>query len=121
MKDSILKGTGNSRFLRTALPAGTTWAEALTALRNGNFPIDLAGANEDGFEQMGTPLNKANMLTDELAQSVGLDDDATLLTFLTTLTNLLTLSDESTGEKYLMKLSVDADGFPALAISEVSV
>ncbi len=120
MKDNILKGTGNSRYLKTSIPAGTTWNEALVMLRNGNFPIDLNGINEDGFTQVGTPLDKANMLTDALAESVGLDGNATLRTFLTVLANLLTLTDEATGDKYLMSMSVTADGFPALTLTQVS-
>ena len=120
MKDNILKGTGNSRYLKTSLPAGTTWNEALIALRNGNFPIDLNGINEEGFTQIGTPLDKANMLTDELAHSVGLDGNATLLTFLTVLANLLMLTDDATGDKYLMSVSVTDDGFPALTLNQVS-
>ena len=120
MKDNILKGTGNSRYLKTSIPAGTTWNEALVMLRNGNFPIDLNGINEDGFTQVGTPLDKANMLTDALAESVGLDGNATLLTFLTVLANLLALTDEATGDKYLMSMSVTDDGFPALTLTQVS-
>lgn len=120
MKDNILTGTGNSRYLKTSLPAGTTWNEALVMLRNGNFPIDLNGINEDGFTQIGTPLDKANMLTDALAESVGLNGEATLVTFLTVLTNLLTLTDEATGDKYLMSLSVSTDGFPALTVTKVN-
>lgn len=120
MKDNVLRGTGNSRYLKTSIPAGTTWNEALVMLRNGNFPIDLNGINEEGFTQVGTPLDKANMLTDALAESVGLDGNATLLTFLTVLANLLTLTDEATGDKYLMSMSVTDDGFPALTLTQVS-
>ena len=87
---------------------------------NGNFPIDLNGINEDGFTQVGTPLDKANMLTDELANSVGLDGNATLLSFLTVLANLLMLTDEATGDRFLMRMSVTDDGFPALTLTQVS-
>lgn len=77
MKDSILKGTGNSRFLKSAIPDGTTWAEALAMLRAGTFPMDLNGINNAGFQQVGTPLNKANLLKDVNALTLGLTGDAT--------------------------------------------
>lgn len=77
MKDSILKGTGNSRFLKSAIPDGTTWAEALAMLRAGTFPMDLNGINNAGFQQVGTPLNKANLLKDVNALTLGLTGDPT--------------------------------------------
>ena len=71
MKDSILKGTGNSRFLKSAVPAGTSWADALAMLQAGTFPIDFNGINTEGFQQVGTPLNKANLLKDATAAQIG--------------------------------------------------
>lgn len=76
MRDSILKGTGNSRFLKSVIPDGTTWAEALAMLRAGTFPMDLNGINSAGFQQVGTPLNKANLLKDVNALTLGLTGDA---------------------------------------------
>lgn len=76
MKDSILKGTGNSRFLKSAVPAGTSWADALAMLQAGTFPIDFNGINNAGFQQVGTPLNKANLLKDVTALTLGLTGDA---------------------------------------------
>ena len=75
MKDSILKGTGNSRCLKSAVPAGTSWADALAMLRAGTFPIDFNGVNIEGFQQVGTPLNKANLLKDATALTLGLTGD----------------------------------------------
>ena len=86
MKDSILNGTGDSRYLKSSLPAGTTWADALTMLINGTFPVDFHGINASGFQQVGTPYNKANVLTDALAERMELDGTATPLDFLTALT-----------------------------------
>lgn len=77
MKDSILKGTGNSRFLKSAVPAGTSWADALAMLQAGTFPIDFNGINTDGFQQVGTPLNKANLLKDATAAQIGLPPSTT--------------------------------------------
>ena len=77
MKDSILKGTGNSRFLKSAVPAGTSWADALAMLQAGTFPIDFNGINAEGFQQVGTPLNKANLLKDATAAQIGLPPSTT--------------------------------------------
>lgn len=77
MIDSVLKGTGNSRFLKSAVPAGTSWADALAMLQAGTFPIDFNGINTDGFQQVGTPLNKANLLKDATAAQIGLPSSAT--------------------------------------------
>lgn len=77
MIDSVLKGTGNSRFLKSAVPAGTSWADALAMLQAGTFPIDFNGINAEGFQQVGTPLNKANLLKDATAAQIGLPPSAT--------------------------------------------
>lgn len=86
MKDSILNGSGDSRYLKSSIPPGTTWADALTMLINGTFPVDFNGINVAGFTQVGTPYNKANVLTDALAERMELDGTATPLDFLTALT-----------------------------------
>ena len=77
MIDSVLKGTGNSRFLKSAVPAGTSWADALAMLQAGTFPIDFNGINTEGFQQVGTPLNKANLLKDTTAAQIGLPTSTT--------------------------------------------
>lgn len=77
MIDSVLKGTGNSRFLKSAVPAGTSWADALAMLQAGTFPIDFNGINAEGFQQVGTSLNKANLLKDATAAQIGLPPSTT--------------------------------------------
>lgn len=77
MIDSVLNGTGNSRFLKSAVPAGTSWADALAMLQAGTFPIDFNGVNTAGFQQVGTPLNKANLLKDATAAQIGLPPSTT--------------------------------------------
>lgn len=64
MKDTVIKETGNSRFLRSALPAGTSWEDALAMLIAGTFPIDLTGINKEGIDTLGTALSKATLLSD---------------------------------------------------------
>lgn len=77
MIDSVLKGNGNSRFLKSAVPAGTSWTDALAMLQAGTFPIDFNGINTEGFQQVGTPLNKANLLKDATAAQIGLPPSTT--------------------------------------------
>lgn len=75
MKDSISKNQGNSRYLKSNLLEGTSWDAALALLRAGTFPIDLNGINADGWTQVGTALNKANLLTDATASALDLTGD----------------------------------------------
>lgn len=75
MKNFEYKGTGNSRLLRSAIPEGTTWEEAVALFRAGKFPIDLAGFNEEGLEVKGTLLNKENLLKDRTAEALELTQD----------------------------------------------
>lgn len=77
MKDAILKGAGDSRYLKSKIPTGTTWEQALAMLNAGTFPVDLNGINLEGFQQLGTPLNKANLLKDAVSSKLGLVGDKT--------------------------------------------
>lgn len=77
MKDSVIAGTGNSRYLRTSISADTTWEDALTMLRAGTFPIDLAGINLAGFTTLGTALNSDTLLKSAVITALGLGADAT--------------------------------------------
>lgn len=82
MKDMIPKGTGNSRFLRSVSNFKAiypTYDDFVNALVAGNLPVDFNGINEAGIQQVGTPLSKANLLTDETAAALGLaSDDSTV-------------------------------------------
>lgn len=80
MQDGIIKGTGNSRYLRSVpnfksmYPTYDDFAAALVA---GTLPIDLNGINAAAWTQTGTPMNKANVLTDATASALGLTSAAT--------------------------------------------
>lgn len=76
MQDLIPRGTGNSRWMKSSIPTGTTWEEVLAMLRSGTFPFDLNGINSAGISQQGTALNKANLLPDAVATLYGLGSDA---------------------------------------------
>lgn len=76
MHDSIIKGTGNSRYMKSSIPEDITHEELVALLRTGTFPFDLNGINEDGFERVGDALNKATLLKDATAISYELNDNA---------------------------------------------
>ena len=75
MQDGIIKGTGNSRYLKSIsnfLQQYPTYQDFVAALVAGTLPIDLNGINETGWDQLGTALNKANLLSDETLTGAGL-------------------------------------------------
>lgn len=74
MQDGIIKGTGNSRYLKSIsnfLTQYPTYQDFVAALAAGTLPIDLNGINETGWDQLGTALNKANLLSDETVTAYG--------------------------------------------------
>ena len=77
LKDTILAGTGNSRYLKTSLPSTATWSDALVLLRSGEFPIDLAGLNMEGIVQLGTALTSDTLLKSAIITALDLDENAT--------------------------------------------
>lgn len=80
MQDAITKGEGNSRYLKTVsdfLTQYPTYEAFVDALVAGTLPIDLNGINPNGWAQLGTGLDKANMLTDATAALAGLGPEAT--------------------------------------------
>lgn len=80
MLDTIITGTGNSRTIKTvpnAMTLYSNWTDALQAMIDGSFPIDIGPLNLAGLLQKGTDLNKANLLSDETAALYGKDGSAT--------------------------------------------
>ena len=70
-----MKGNGNSRYLKTvgeALSLYPTYEDFLQAMIAGTFPVDFNGINKDGWTQLGTLLNKANLLSDTVISTLGL-------------------------------------------------
>lgn len=77
MEDGIIKGTGNSRYMKSVADFLTRYPnyEAFAqALMTGTLPFDLNGINPEGWTQQGTPLNKANLLTDLTAEEIGIEN-----------------------------------------------
>lgn len=80
MQDAITKGEGNSRYLKSEsdfLTKHPTYEAYVDALVAGTLPVDLNGINPEGWAQLGTALDKANLLTDATAALVGLGPEAT--------------------------------------------
>lgn len=80
MKDTIIKGSGNSRSLKTvpnALTLYPTHEAMVAAMVDGTFPIDLGPLSAAGVQERGMDLNKANLLSDATAALYGLSGDDT--------------------------------------------
>ena len=58
-------GTGNSRFMKSNIPASTTLSQLIQMLNNGTFPYDIGPLNSAGISQQGTPLNKGTLFSDQ--------------------------------------------------------
>lgn len=70
MLDGIIKGTGDSRYLKSVsdfLTKYPSYADFAAALIAGTLPVDFNGINTAGWQKTGTPLNKANLLSDATA------------------------------------------------------
>lgn len=79
MQDFVPNGTGNSRYLKSVenfKMLYPTYDNFVAALVDGTLPVDFNGINMSGIAQIGTALNKANLLTDDTAALFGLDTSA---------------------------------------------
>lgn len=73
MQDTIIKGTGNSRSLRSVpnfLTLYPTYEAFAAALVGGTLPVDLGALNAPGVQTLGTALNKANLLSDAVEKAI---------------------------------------------------
>lgn len=110
MTDGIIKGTGNSRFLKApanALGLYPTHESLMEALASGTFPIDLNGINPDGWNPVGDKLGKATLLTDALCTALGL---ATTATPTQAMDRLRTLTGEKTSIYFGNYMGTDTAG-----------
>lgn len=79
MTDGIIKGTGNSRYLKGPANAPALWSTHdafMQAFAAGEVLIDLNGINPLGWDTIGDKLGKETLLKDETAQAAGLTTDA---------------------------------------------
>ena len=65
MENLVPLGTGNSRLMKSNIPASTTLAQLIQMLNNGTFPYDIGPLNSAGISQQGTPLNKDTLFSAE--------------------------------------------------------
>lgn len=75
MTDTVIKGTGNSRSLKSVPNLATlapTYEDLLALLTGEGLPVDIGGLNEAGVQTQGTALTKANLLTDALCSALGI-------------------------------------------------
>lgn len=75
MKDGIIKNTGDSRYIKSVgdfLSRYPTYESFAAAMATGRIPVDFDGINESGWVQVGTPINKANTLPEDVVSSLGL-------------------------------------------------
>lgn len=77
MKDGVPKQTGNSRFLKSAISSNITFEQFRDMLRNGTLPIDINGINASGWAELGTPLNKASLMSGTVESQYGLSSTNT--------------------------------------------
>ena len=104
MQDSIMAGEGNSRYLKSVedfLTRYPTYADFARALIEGTLPIDLNGINPEGWQVIGTALNKANLLQDDTAESLGLDSTSTVNDAIDKLNRLIISSKPSTFQQMM--------------------
>lgn len=80
MTDGIIKGTGNSRFLKGPANAAALYPDFPSfrdAWAAGTLPIDLNGINPAGWDVVGDKIGKETLLTDALCTALGLPTTAT--------------------------------------------
>lgn len=81
MRDTIKKGTGDSRTLASVadfLKRYPTYEDFAAAMIAGTLPIDLGPLNDAGLHQRGTDLLKGNLLSDSTETAIwGKPEDRT--------------------------------------------
>ncbi len=80
MVDTVIKGTGNSRSIRSVpnlAALAPTYEKLLELLTGEGLPVDIGRLNPAGVAVQGTALTKGNLLTDATAEGMGLTGEAT--------------------------------------------
>lgn len=73
MTDTIIKGSGNSRTLKTVPNLGAlapTYDKLLELITGDGLPVDLLGPNPEGCQVIGDSLGKAEFLADATETSI---------------------------------------------------
>lgn len=82
MQDTVIKGNGRSRIIKGPADMPATYEEWRAQVMAGTAQLDVS-VNPDttesgGISKLGTPLDKANLLTDETATLLGVQANATV-------------------------------------------
>ena len=80
MKDTIIKGNGKSKKIKAPSNIPESFAEWRMQLISGTAMLDIVNNTDTvesnaGFDQIGTPLNKETLLTDDTSQALGLTQE----------------------------------------------
>ena len=80
MKDTIIKGNGKSKKIKAPSNIPESFAEWRMQLISGTAMLDIVNNTDTvesnaGFDQIGTPLNKKTLLTDDTSQALGLTQE----------------------------------------------
>ena len=81
MTDTIIKGSGNSRTIKSVpnlAALAPTYDKLLELLTGQGLPVDIGALNPSGLQQRGTDLNKENLLKDATAALYSKGADATV-------------------------------------------
>ena len=102
MTDGIIKGTGNSRYLKSVANVMSLYPEYtdfLRALAEGTFPVDLYGINAGGWQVRGNDINKASLLKDATASLYGKGTTATVDDILAAIRPLITTAQSTASSR----------------------
>ena len=102
MKETIIKGTGNSRTLGSVpnfLTLYPTYEAFAAALAAGEVPVDIGPLNPAGVAQMGDALNKQTLLKDSTAALFGLPNTAVPDAALAKIKTLIDVTNSSIQKK----------------------
>lgn len=119
MKDTTIKGSGNSRSMKTVPNAPIIYPDFATFIQefaSNGIPFDMGPLNLTGVLEKGTDLNKSTLLTDATAAIVGFDSSAVPNDVLAALSNYAL-----SGAKLAQIKVLDEDGnpFPGVTLSGV--
>lgn len=79
MKDRVIKGNGKSSNVFFNLDGVSTFDDFKAANTGGTLQADVTANNSGtGTDEVGTPLSKANLLSDNTVATLGLTGDATV-------------------------------------------
>ncbi len=112
MKDTIIKGSGNSRTLASVpnfLTLYPTYEAFAQALINRELPIDLGPLNSAGCAQIGNDLNKETLLKDATAALYGKPATAVPDDIFSEIASTLAMIKTNSS---LVRLTVTAGGTP---------